>query len=121
MEATLLESNVIIQKMETSAKSGGINNVAIKKAAMITRAVNHKLRQEIIKLLEENKRMHVTEIYEKLKLEQSTTSQHLALLRRANIVNTVRNGRLIYYSLNHPRISEFSDCVTKLVLDPTAG
>jgi DNA-binding transcriptional ArsR family regulator len=51
-----------------------------KKAAMILRALNHKLRQQILKLIDEHQKMTVTEIYVKLRLEQSVASQHLAIL-----------------------------------------
>ena len=51
-----------------------------KKAAMILRALNHKLRQQIVKLIDEQQKMTVTEIYVKLRLEQSVASQHLAIL-----------------------------------------
>ena len=37
-----------------------------KKAALILRSINHKLRQQIIKLLDESQKMTVTEIYVKL-------------------------------------------------------
>ena len=75
---------------------------------MTLRSINHKLRQQILKLLEENKRMKVTDIYVKLRLEQSVASQHLAILRRANIVLTERMGKEIYYSLHNNRIEKVS-------------
>ena len=87
----------------------------VKKSSMILRALNHKLRQQILKLLEEQSRLIVTEIYIKLRLEQSVASQHLAILRRGGVVKTERDGKLIYYSLNHQRISEIGKCVLELV------
>ena len=60
----------------------------------------------MLKLLDENKKMTVTELYVKLRLEQSVASQHLAILRRAGIVTTVRNGKFIFYSPSYARISE---------------
>jgi DNA-binding transcriptional ArsR family regulator len=89
--------------------------VHMKKAAMILRAMNHKLRQQMIKLLDENKKMTVTDIYVKLRLEQSVASQHLAILRRAGIVTTEREGKFIYYGVNYARISEVNDFVSDLV------
>ena len=83
-----------------------INFLQTKKAAMILRALNHKLRQQMLKLLDENKKMTVTELYVKLRLEKSVASQHLAILRRAGIVSTVRNGKFIFYSPSYSRISE---------------
>ena len=60
-----------------------IDYLNVKKAALVLRAVNHKLRQQILKTLDENKKMTVTDIYVNLRLEQSVASQHLAILRRA--------------------------------------
>jgi DNA-binding transcriptional ArsR family regulator len=89
--------------------------IHMKKAAMILRAMNHKLRQQMIKLLDENKKMTVTDIYVKLRLEQSVASQHLAILRRAGIVTTEREGKFIYYGVNYNRISEVNVFVSDLV------
>jgi DNA-binding transcriptional ArsR family regulator len=61
-----------------------VDFVHSKKAALILRSINHKLRQQIIKLLDENQKMTVTEIYVKLRLEQSVASQHLGWNRSDN-------------------------------------
>ena len=92
--------------MQATGEQNKMDYVAIKNAAMTLRSINHKLRQQILKLLEEQKRMKVTDIYVKLRLEQSVASQHLAILRRANIVSTERMGKEIYYSLNNNRIEQ---------------
>jgi len=85
--------------------------ISLKKAAVTLRALNHKLRQQIIKLIDENKRITVTEIFNNLHLEQSVASQHLAVLRRAGIVKTHRDGKFIYYSVNNTRIAHIMKCV----------
>ena len=72
----------------------------VKKAALILRAVNHKLRQQILKLIDEHEKMTVTELYIKLRLEQSVASQHLAVLRKSGFVKTKRDGKFIYYEIN---------------------
>ncbi len=87
----------------------------VKKAALILRALNHKLRQQLVKLIEEEKKITVTEIYVHLRLEQSVASQHLAILRKAGIVTTEREGKFIYYLINHKRIDEISRIVNELV------
>ena len=87
----------------------------LKKAAMILRALNHKLRQQLLKLIDENKKITVTEIYVNLRLEQSVVSQHLAILRRAGIVITKREGKFIFYSLNYNRIQEVNNFVEQLI------
>ncbi len=86
----------------------------LKRSVLILRAVNHHLRQQIIELLEEKQKLTVTEIYIKLRLEQSVASQHLAILRRAGVVVTSRDGKYIYYSLDKARIAEISNFVEEL-------
>ena len=87
----------------------------IKKAALVLRAVNHKLRQQILKQIDEQGRMTVTELYVKLRLEQSVASQHLAILRKAGFVTTDRDGKFIYYSVNAARIKEVNQFVDELL------
>jgi len=91
-----------------------LDYVELRKAALVLRAVNHKLRQRIIDLLEENQRMTVTDIYVKMRLEQSVASQHLAILRKAGVVQTERDGKFIFYSLDTSRISQISELVEEL-------
>lgn len=102
------------RKEQTINESARLDYMAVKNAAMTLRAINHKLRQQIIRLIEENSRMNVTDIYVKLRLEQSVASQHLAILRRADIVLTERDGKFIHYRLNHPRIAAISKFVKDL-------
>lgn len=86
----------------------------LRKAVLVLRAVNHKLRQNIIDLLEESDSLTVTDIYIKLRLEQSVASQHLAILRRAGVVITDRNGKFIYYSIDKDRLAQISRLVEEL-------
>ncbi len=86
----------------------------LRKAVLVLRAVNHKLRQRIIELLEENESMTVTDIYIKLRLEQSVASQHLAILRRAGVVLTERQGKFIFYSLDKDRLNQIMRLVEEL-------
>jgi DNA-binding transcriptional ArsR family regulator len=92
-----------------------VDFVSLKKGAMILRALNHKLRQQIVKLVDEKNRITVTEIYIHLRLEQSVASQHLAILRRAGIVKTTREGKFIYYSIDTKRIEQIMKCVGDLI------
>ena len=92
-----------------------VDLIQLKKSAAILRALNHKLRQQIVRLLNESKKMTVTEIYVKLRLEQSVASQHLAILRIAQIVITKRDGKFIFYSVNYERIDEINKFIIDLV------
>lgn len=87
----------------------------VKKASLILRAINHKLRQQILKLIDEQGKITVTEIYVKLRLEQSVASQHLAILRKAGFVKTDRDGKFIYYAINSSRLEELNKFVESLL------
>ena len=107
------------QKNETVVLTKGKKDIhldytELRKAVLVLRAVNHKLRQDVIDLLEENEKMTVTDIYIKLRLEQSVASQHLAILRRAGVVTTDRQGKFIYYSLDKDRLKQISRLVEEL-------
>ena len=99
----------------SSSTSINVDYHALKKAALVLRALNHKLRQQLLKLIEEEKKITVTEIYVRLRLEQSVASQHLAILRKAGIVITQRDGKFIYYAVNFKRIEEIDTFVKQLV------
>lgn len=92
-----------------------VNLLDIKKSALILRAVNHKLRQQIIKIIDEKGKVTVTEIYVQLRLEQSVASQHLAILRKAGFVDTTRDGKFIYYSINRSRFTELIKFTAQLL------
>lgn len=92
-----------------------VNYHNLKKAALVLRALNHKLRQQILALIETEKKITVTEIYVRMRLEQSVASQHLAILRKAGIVNTQRDGKFIYYTVNYKRIDEINQVVEDLI------
>ena len=107
------------QKSETIVLKRGkqeiqLDYAELRKAVLVLRAINHKLRQRMIDLLEENEKMTVTDIYIKLRLEQSVASQHLAILRRAGVVATERQGKFIFYSLDKDRLSQISKLVEDL-------
>ena len=106
--------------LNTVAENGSslkVDLLNVKKAALILRAVNHKLRQQILKLIDEHGKMTVTELYVKLRLEQSVASQHLAILRKAGFVKTDRDGKFIYYSVNTNRMQELNKFVDELLLN----
>lgn len=86
----------------------------LKKASLLYRAINNKIRLQIMQYLHEHARLTVTALYNKLRLDQSATSQHLAVLRKAGLVNTERDGKSIYYSVNYDRVKELHDAAERL-------
>ncbi len=101
-------------KNQSSNEEVKVDFLQLKKSAMTLRALNHKLRQQLLHLLDEQPKITVTEIYVKLRLEQSVVSQHLAIMRRANVVLTKREGKFIYYSVNYDRLRDISTFIEQL-------
>jgi DNA-binding transcriptional ArsR family regulator len=97
-----------------NANSIKVDLLSLKKSAIILRALNHKLRQQILRLIADNGTITVTEIYVKLRLEQSVASQHLAILRKAGFVKAKRDGKFIYYAPNLTRIRQVNQVVQNL-------
>jgi ArsR family transcriptional regulator, virulence genes transcriptional regulator len=114
MAAVNSQEKVVLTKGDGVDADITLDYAVLRKAVLTLRAVNHKLRKQIINLLEDSKKLTVTEIYVKLRLEQSVASQHLAILRRAGVVKTTRDGKFIYYSLNKKRILEISELIEDL-------
>ena len=92
-----------------------IEAIQVKKGALVFRAINHPLRRQMLQLLHENARMTVTEIFIKLRLEQSVASQHLAILRKAGMVSTERQGKFIFYSVNYQRIKQVHQIASDII------
>ena len=83
-----------------------LDKAAIKQARLLFRAVNHELRKQILNLLHLKEEMKVTDIYNAIERIQSETSQHLAIMRKAGIVNARRDGKQIFYSINYKRLRQ---------------
>jgi DNA-binding transcriptional ArsR family regulator len=69
------------------------------------KALANEERLEILKLLHQNKEMYAQTIEKHFYLEQSTTSHHLNTLRRSGIIQSRKEGRRIYYSINYQALN----------------
>lgn len=92
-----------------------IEDLKIKKAALVFRALNHPLRQQMMRLLHQSKQMTVTSIYVKLRLDQSVASQQLAILRKAGLVSTKRDAKFIFYSVNYQKLEQLHTIAAQLI------
>jgi DNA-binding transcriptional ArsR family regulator len=111
----MYNNSITLNTATDNGSSLKIDILNIKKAALILRAINHKLRQQILKLIDEQGKITVTELYVKLRLEQSVASQHLAILRKSGFVKTTRDGKFIYYSVNVSRMEELNQFIDQLL------
>lgn len=101
-------------KPKDSSSQLQIDGQTLKNAALVIRAVNHPLRQKMLRLIHERNRIRVTDLYVKLRLEQSVTSQHLAILRNAGFATAERDGKNIFYSVNYDRLKHIHQTVVDL-------
>ncbi|GAB4495591.1 MAG: hypothetical protein OHK0019_25070 [Saprospiraceae bacterium] len=76
----------------------------LKSSSDIFRALAHPLRLRICAIIDEKNQACVQEIYDTLQIEQSVASQHLRILRQANLVHTRRSGKFVYYLLDYARL-----------------
>ena len=75
-----------------------------KEATALLKALANENRLMILCYLN-GKELSVSELNESLDLSQSALSQHLAVLRRDELVKTRRESQTIFYSLNGDRAS----------------
>ncbi|MFK7907099.1 MAG: ArsR/SmtB family transcription factor [Chitinophagales bacterium] len=86
----------------------------------LLRAIAHPLRLSIIEFIDKNGVINVNKIYNTLNLEQSITSQHLRILRNAEVVETRREGKYIYYTLNYDKISQVDGALSSYLTSVNA-
>ncbi len=86
-------------------------------AADMLKAIAHPIRMSILAVLEDEKKMSVTEIYESVNVEQSTASHHLGILKDKGVLSSERVGKKTYYKLKHNRLSNIIGCVGACVVE----
>ncbi|MEI7662968.1 MAG: metalloregulator ArsR/SmtB family transcription factor [Bacteroidota bacterium] len=94
-------------------KQNGLDLQKLELAASKLRAMAHPMRIAIIDLLSANKKLTVTEIYERLNLEQASASHHLNILKNKGLLESKRDGKMIYYSLKINELSNVIDCINQ--------
>lgn len=92
-----------------------LEKLSIRKALLVFRAINHPIRLSMIRMIQERKKVSVTDIFVEMRLEQSVASQHLAILRRAGIVAQERVGKFMYYMPNEARLEMINRVIGELL------
>ena len=92
-------------------KKAHIDIEKLEKAASKLRAMAHPMRIAIVDLLTANKRLTVTETYNKLSIEQATASHHLNILKNKGLLESKRDGKMILYSLKNDALTRLVDCI----------
>ena len=84
--------------------------------ARTTKALAHPTRLAILSLLREGE-VCVCDLEPALDLRQANISQHLAILRRANLVTSRRDGLRILYRVTDSRVFKALDLLSSITHD----
>ena len=75
------------------------------------KAIAHPIRFVIVDLKKKKKELSVTDIHEKLQIEQAVASHHLRILKNQEIVKVSRDGKNSFYSLANPAYYDIVHCL----------
>ncbi|HDN58691.1 MAG TPA: transcriptional regulator [Candidatus Marinimicrobia bacterium] len=94
-----------------------LNPEEVERAANMIKAISHPMRLAILGYLGEGNQLSVTEIHNLLKIEQSTASHHLGILKDKGILASVRKGKNTLYYLKRKNLSTLVKCISECVCD----
>jgi len=98
-----------------------IDGTSLKRAARLYRAINNRLRLQLLFVIHRHSRMCVTDIYKFLRIKQVVASQHLSILRESGLVKTQREGIKVFYSINYELLNEFQVNTNRLLGEAPSG
>jgi ArsR family transcriptional regulator len=82
----------------------------------VMKALSDRTRMKIIELLlERGHKMCVNALASQLDITQSAVSQHLRILRQADLVESDRNGYYVHYSVNDDRLRMVAEMLGNLL------
>jgi DNA-binding transcriptional ArsR family regulator len=84
------------------------------------KTLGHPARIRVLELLSEREHA-VAEMLPTVGIEAANLSQQLAVLRRAGLVTTRKEGSTVYYSLTSPHVAELLTVARKILTGVLAG
>jgi DNA-binding transcriptional ArsR family regulator len=84
----------------------------VEKAANMMKAISHPMRLAILGFLGDGNQLNVTEIHKLLKIEQSTASHHLGILKDKGILASSRKGKNTIYYLKRRKLGKLVRCIS---------
>lgn len=92
-----------------------LSKTFLENSADTLRAIAHPYRIAMIEILFQNGQMTVTEIYQKLNIEQAVASHHLRILKNRSVVQVQRDGKNSLYDLTDKKYYEIIRTLTQLL------
>ncbi len=103
-------------KSEDSLEKTKIDMKIYEMQAEVSKTLAHPIRLAILHSLREREKT-VNELVEIIGVSQSNLSQHLAIMRQKQILETRRQGSNVYYRVANPDINKACDMVRAVLLD----
>ena len=82
--------------------------------AKVIKAMAHPVRLMMIEFLKKEARSF-SDVFDLFKLDKSTVSKHLLVLKEAGIVSSRKSGADMIYKLEVPCVTDFFSCVTAVI------
>ena len=83
-----------------------VNLEKINTATNLLKGVAHPIRLAIMEVLKTEDKMCVTDIYNKIGVEQAVASQHLKILKDKNIIDSEKEGKKSFYFIKNQKFKE---------------
>ncbi|MBD2757190.1 ArsR/SmtB family transcription factor [Spirosoma validum] len=82
------------------------NSQSTEQAAELLKTIAHPIRLRVLLVLIEQPSINVSTLQTQLKIDQSALSHHLIKMKDRGLLNNVRRGKEIYYSLADTTFAE---------------
>lgn len=83
--------------------------------AKVLKALAHPARLKIVDVLSEHEDVCVGDLTEAVGADMSTVSRHLAQLKNSGIVESEKQGQLVFYRLRIKCLSSLFGCIESMV------
>jgi DNA-binding transcriptional ArsR family regulator len=112
------KSDIMLEysKREERLEKAKIDMRIYEMQAEVSKTLAHPIRLAILHSLRDREKT-VNELVEIIGVSQSNLSQHLAIMRQKQILETRRQGSNVYYRVSNPNINKACDMVRAVLLD----
>jgi ArsR family transcriptional regulator len=92
-----------------------MNNFLISETVDFLKVLGDKTRLSILQLLKEEEKS-AAQLEDELDKSQSTISQHISILKDANLINSNKNGRVNYYHIKSAQVFRILSRIKSLII-----
>ena len=108
---SVINQKLLLLKIELMGEHTELQKQELEKAAFILKSIAHPSRLAIINILSKQEWQAVSEISEKLEMEQSLTSHHLNTMKMKGVLESKRDGKSIKYKLKLTEVTQVLSCI----------